>query len=113
MINCIQPLGSGEGWREEATGLHEREFIETRRHWFNKPVLHDTQGTLNVMNLVEGDAAVVESPQGAFEPFVVHYAETFIIPANVGAYIVRPLDAKNERQLATLKAFVRASHSDR
>jgi hypothetical protein len=37
----------------------------------------------------------------------------FIIPANVGAYIVRPLDAKNERQLATLKAFVRASHSDR
>jgi hypothetical protein len=112
LINCIQPLGS-EGWREEATGLHEREFIETRRHWFNKPVLHDTQGALNVMNLVEGDEAVVESPQGAFEPFVVHYAETFIIPANVGAYIVRPLDAKNERQLATLKAFVRASHSDR
>ena len=113
LINCIQPLGSGEGWREEATGLHEREFIETRRHWFNKPVLHDTQGALNVMNLVEGDEAVVESPQGAFEPFVVHYAETFIIPANVGAYIVRPLDAKNERQLATLKAFVRVSHSDR
>jgi hypothetical protein len=65
------------------------------------------------MNLVEGDEAVVESPQGAFELFVVHYAETFIIPANAGAYIVRPLDAKNERQLATLKAFVRASHSDR
>jgi hypothetical protein len=32
MFNCIQPLGSGEGWREEATGLHEREFSETRRH---------------------------------------------------------------------------------
>lgn len=65
------------------------------------------------MNLVEGDEAVVESPQGAFEPFVVHYAETIIIPANVGAHIVRPLDAKNERQLATSKAFVRASRSDR
>ena len=24
----------GDGWREERTGLHEREFIETRRHWF-------------------------------------------------------------------------------
>ena len=47
------------------------------------------------MNLVEGDEAVVEKPQGTFEPFVVHYAETFIIPANVGTYIVRPLDAKN------------------
>jgi hypothetical protein len=65
------------------------------------------------MNLVEGDEAVVEKPQGTFEPFVVHYAETFIIPANVGTYIVRPLDAKNERQLAILKAFVSASHSDR
>ena len=28
-----------------------------------------------------------------------------LLPANVGAYIVRPLDAKNERQLATLKAL--------
>ena len=23
---------SSEGWREERSGLHEREFIETRRH---------------------------------------------------------------------------------
>ena len=27
---------SGDGWREERTGLHEREFIETRRHWFTE-----------------------------------------------------------------------------
>ena len=27
----------GDGWREERTGLHEREFIETRRHWFTRP----------------------------------------------------------------------------
>ena len=31
------------GWREERTGLHEREFIETRRHWFTKKVPHDTR----------------------------------------------------------------------
>ena len=36
-------LASGDGWREERTGLHEREFIETRRHWFTKAVPHDTQ----------------------------------------------------------------------
>ena len=76
---------AGDGWREERTGLHELEFIETRRHWFTGAAPHDTSGTVNVLNLVEGDEAVVESPDGAFEPFVVHYAETFVVPAAVGA----------------------------
>ncbi len=108
LVNRIEPLGSGDGWREERTGLHEREFIETRRHWFTKPVLHDTRGGVNVLNLVEGEEALVESPTGAFEPFVVHYAETFIVPAAVGRYTIRPHGASVGRECATLKAFVRA-----
>jgi mannose-6-phosphate isomerase class I len=106
LINRVELLGSGPGWREERTGLHALEFIETRRHWFTAPVAHDTQGTVNVLNLVEGDAAIVESPDGAFASFEVHYAETFIVPAAVGAYTVRPSSARS-RQLATIKAFVR------
>lgn len=105
LINRVEPLGSGDGWREEKTGLHPTEFIETRRHWFTKTVPHHTQGTVNVLNLVEGEEAVVESPEKAFEPFPVHYAETFIVPANVGAYSVRPMDSA--KPSATLKAFVR------
>jgi hypothetical protein len=62
-----------------------------------------------VLNLVEGDEAVVESPSGAFEPFVVHYAETFIVPAAVGAYTIRPATDRPVREFATMKAFVRAS----
>jgi mannose-6-phosphate isomerase class I len=107
LINRIEPLGQGEGWREERTGLHEREFIETRRHWFARPVPHDTLGGVNVLNLVEGEEAIVESPDRAFEPFVVHYAETFIVPAAVGAYTVRPHGASLGRECATIKAFVR------
>jgi hypothetical protein len=61
----VGPLGSGEGWREERTGLHEREFIETRRHWFTGPAPHDTAAGVNVLNLVQGAEAVVESPSGA------------------------------------------------
>ena len=105
LINRIEPLGSGDGWREEKTGLHALEFIETRRHWFTKTVPHDTQGTVDILNLVEGEEAVVESPDKAFEPFPIHYAETFIVPANVGAYSIRPLNG--EKQSATVKAFVR------
>ena len=48
------------------------------------------QGTVNVLNLVEGAEAVVESPTASFAPFVVHYAETFIVPARVGRYRIRP-----------------------
>jgi len=107
LINSIQRLASGEGWREEHTGLHEREFIETRRHWFTGPVPHHTAGGVNVLNLVEGDQVVVESPSGAFEPFLVHYAETFIVPAAVGAYTIRPAGQSPNPEYATLKAFVR------
>jgi hypothetical protein len=105
--NNIQALGSGDGWREERTGLHEREFIETRRHWFTGTVPHDTEGGVNVINLVEGREVVVESPTAAFEPFVVHYAETFIVPAAVGPYTIRPCGESAGQECATLKAFVR------
>jgi mannose-6-phosphate isomerase class I len=107
LVNVIEPLGSGEGWQEERTGLHRREFIETRRHWFTQKVSHDTGGGVHVLNLVEGEEAVVESPTHAFEPFVVHYAETFIVPAAVGPYTIRPHGASVGRECATIKAFVR------
>ncbi len=108
LINRLEPVGSGAGWIEERTGLHALEFIETRRHWFTERVEHDTRGTVNVLNLVEGAEAIVESPTGAFKPFPVHYAETFIVPASVGRYTIRPArDAS--RRLATIKAFVKDS----
>ena len=111
LINQITEVARGDCWREERTGLHEAEFIETRRHWFTGSVPHHTAGTrrgsVNVLNLVEGSEAVVESPEGAFEPFVVHYAETFIVPAAVGAYRIRPASSAPGTELATIKAFVR------
>jgi mannose-6-phosphate isomerase class I len=106
LVNQIETVASGDGWREERTGLHSLEFIETRRHWFTAPVHHDTHGNLNVLNLVEGDAAIIESPTNAFPPLTVHYAETFVVPAAVGPYTIRP-SAEGQRPLATMKAYVR------
>jgi hypothetical protein len=107
LINRIEPMGDGPGWREERTGLHELEFIETRRHWFTSPTPHDTLDTVNVLNLVEGEEAIVESPTGTFDPFVVHYAETFIVPAAVGTYRISPIGRSIGKTCATIKAFVR------
>ncbi len=107
LINRVETVAEGDGWCEQRTGLHEREFIETRRHWFTNAVEHETAGTVNVLNLVQGKEAVVESPAGAFEPFVVHYAETFIVPASVGRYTIRPHGPGEGTQCATIKAYVR------
>lgn len=107
LVSPVKPVGEGEGWREESTGLHERQFIETRRHWFTEPVIHDTFGSVNMLNLVDGEEAVVESLNGEFEPFTVHYAETFIIPASVKQYSIRPSGASVGKEIATIKAYVR------
>jgi hypothetical protein len=98
-------VAEGDGWIEERTGLHELEFIETRRHRFTKKVLHATNGGVNVVCLVEGTEAVVESPAHAFEPFAVTYAETFIVPACVGEYTITPVNGSDE--CITIKAYVR------
>jgi mannose-6-phosphate isomerase class I len=109
LVNQVVEVARGDGWVEERTGLHELEFIEVRRHWFEDVVPHDTDGTVNVLNLVEGAEAVVESPDGAFEPFVVHYAETFIVPAAVGRYTIRPCGRGVGQRLGTVKASVRGT----
>ncbi|GAA1437277.1 class I mannose-6-phosphate isomerase [Microlunatus lacustris] len=109
LVGQVEQVGQGEGWVEERTGLHALEFIEVRRHWFEGPVPHHTEGTVNVLNLVQGSEAVVESPDGAFDPFVVHFAETFIVPAAVGPYVIRPHGAGAGQRLATVKATVRGT----
>jgi len=105
LLDRTEKIGEGRGWIEERTGLHELEFIETRRHWFSSLVEHDASDGVNVLNLVKGEEAIVESPSAAFEPFHVHYAETFIVPAQVGRYSVRPADGV--RECATIRAAVR------
>jgi len=108
LINRVEPVCEGPGWTEERTGLHELEFIETRRTWFQGTTPHITRDTVNVLNLVEGREAIVESPTGSFDPMVVHYAETFIIPATVGAYTIRPFGESECSKCGTVKAFVRS-----
>lgn len=110
LVNQFKEVATGDGWHEERTGLYTDSFIETRRHWFTQKVTHNTEGVVNVLNLVEGREAIVESPEGAFEPFVIHYAETFIVPASVGDYTIRPYGEAEGQTCATMKALVRTEN---
>lgn len=107
LINHVEPIAEGDGWKEEKTGLYEDGFIETRRHWFTKKTTHQGTGSVQVINLVEGKEVIVESPEGLFEPYVVHYAETFIIPATVKEYSISPYRKSKGDKCATIKAFVK------
>ncbi len=82
--------------------LHELEFIETRRYTINNSSLHKTHGTVNMLNLVDGKSEVIERD---FEPFIVHYAETFIIPASIKEYSIKPYGCD---EVKVLKAYVRS-----
>ena len=74
------------------------------RNWFTQDIGFHTNGAIHILLLVSGQAALVESPTGLFQPFPVRYGETFIIPAQVGAYRVRPLGKPNP-----LHALLRAT----
>jgi mannose-6-phosphate isomerase class I len=106
LVNRVEPVASGADWSCEKTGLHPLEFIETERFWFGSTIELNTGGTVNVLNLVAGDAACVESPSRAFEPFEVHFAETFIVPAGVGPFRIRAADGDGV-QCAVMRAYVR------
>ncbi len=107
LVNAIYEVEHNENYVEEHTGLHELEFIETRRIWSDRTTHHDTDGGVNMLNLVDGKEAVVESEDGSFAPFVVHYAETFIIPASVGKYTIRPYGDSEGQKIGVIKAYVR------
>lgn len=107
LVNQFVTVGEGDGWIEERTGLHKTEFIETRRHTFSKTVRHITGNSVNVLTLLEGREIIVESPTNAFEPFIVHYAEAFIVPAHVNEYLITPHGESDGDECITIKASVR------
>jgi len=101
LINRFETIND----HEIKTGLHELEFIETRRLTVTNEVTTQTHGSVNVLNLVEGKAAIISSPERKFDPFTVHYAETFIIPDSVKNYTIAT--AHKGETIMIIKAFVR------
>ncbi len=100
-------LEKNDNFTEERTGLHELEFIETRRHFFTGIVKHKANDSVHVLNLIHGQEAIIKSINNSFEPYIVHYAETFIIPANVGNYTIEPHGPSVGKKIGTIKAYIR------
>ena len=83
LVDRIRTVEESGDYRKEITGLHELEFIETVRYTTSSVFEMEMNDSVQQLNLVEGEKAVVESIDGSFAPFEVHYAESFIIPSSV------------------------------
>lgn len=104
LVNAIYTLKEDEHVKEEHTGLHELEYIETRRYWIQDEVLIKNEDNVNMLNLIEGQSCLIESMDGSFEPFEVHYAETFIVPASVKNY---KIVNNTNKTIGVIRAYVR------
>lgn len=107
LVNNFKELSHTDDCRITKTGLNEREPIETVTHRSTKKVLHTANGSVHVLNLVEGEEAIIESPTNAFAPYIVHYAETFILPASIKEYTIAPHGNSVGMEIMTIKAYIR------
>ena len=105
LINRFKTMEETPDYTRVKTGLHELEFIETQVYSIQTQVRIPSDGEVTVCNLVEGKGAVVESPEGRFLPFPVHYAETFFLPAKAGDFVLRTREPGSP--INVLKANVR------
>lgn len=91
LVNQVTLIHRDEQGQVERTGLHEREFLDTFRVRTTKEMPIPRNGSVHMLNLVEGTKAVLVSTRKQFEPFPLHYAETCILPEAAGDYrIISP-----------------------
>jgi mannose-6-phosphate isomerase class I len=91
----------GSGWSELQLGAHPDLFFAVHRLDFADAVEDETHGRVNVLNLVAGDEAEIETEGGDVHP--LSYAETIVVPAAVGRYRIHRTRGP---ECKVVKAFV-------
>lgn len=105
LFDHIKVLSDSDGIKREQTGLYDTEAITTQRLTLSAPSLENVEDSVNMLSVVDGEGAIIESVDGSFSPYTVYYAETFIIPEKVKQYRICPL--RDGQSIMVLKAFVR------
>lgn len=107
LVSPIQTISQDNHTTIEKTGLHELEFIETVRYWFDEEIEVENHESVNMLNLVEGEEVTVCPINDAFDEFVVHYAETFIVPSCIKKYTLKPTGLSKGKKIGVIQAFVK------
>lgn len=103
IVHQEKTIHEENGIKIEKTGLHAFEFIDTFRYNLTESTEVEMDDSVHVINLVDGKSALIESTDGRFEPFEIHYAETAVIPAKVHCFKITP----NAGEIKLITAKVR------
>ncbi len=106
LISKRQEVARGYGWRKEFSGTSPYAPYSVYRYWFTEAIQFETDDVIKMHVLVEGEEAIVESPNQAFEPYVFHYGETLYIPAAVGQYTIRPYGKAAGKECAIVEGYM-------
>ena len=98
-------IARGYGWRKEDSSTINYEPMAVNRYWFTDRLYFETNDNIVILVLVEGEEAVIESCDGSFEPFPIHYAEAVFMPANAKKYTVRPTGRSEGKELGILEIY--------
>lgn len=97
LVNAVTLIHQAENGTVERTGLHEREFQDTYRVSTSTELPIRRNGSVHMLNLVEGACALLVSEDGLFDSMELHYAETCIVPEAAGAYRIQSNDGTRVR----------------
>lgn len=75
----------GEDWKIVNLPTHKEHQYSIHRLEFEKSIHVNTENKFHVLNLVEGESVYINSNNRKIK---LHYAETIIIPAAVGEYVI-------------------------
>ena len=98
LIGQQPQIEQGDGFIVEDSSTMPYEPMEVLRYWFHKRISLPDTDVIRILVLVEGESAVIESADGAFPDFPIHYAEATFIPAACGPIHVRPEENNKSEQ---------------
>jgi mannose-6-phosphate isomerase class I len=99
-------LQAGEDWRIVHLPTHAEHFYDVHRLEFARSIDVETDGSCQVMSLVEGQSVVLESG-GLRQRF--NFAETFVVPAAAGCF---RLVNEGTQPAKVVKSFVKPAIGD-
>jgi len=92
----------GPGWQLVHQPTHRDHFYDVQRYEFDGTVDIRTEGSCQVMSLVEGKSVLLETAHGERQRF--SFAETFVVPAAAGAY---RLTSEDGSPIKVIKSFIK------
>lgn len=95
-------IACGNGWQLFHLPTHRNQFYDVHRLEFNTAVELQTDGSPQVMNLVEGKTVILETGNNLRQRF--NYAETFVVPAAAETF---RLISENNMPVKVVKTFLK------